>query len=198
MSYESAIMIVVSHSDSLGKFQNSELITVSDVDGSGVFSIHEENQAINEIVNILEGSRLLAVSINCHVLSLERLYDEVRDDSAIVWVHSRSKGVENTRYSHIDAILTHVTVSEGLSYTFPFVVTSPRADTIDVTPIVFSLGVFLGITVDFGSGSDEEASFGTFRQTEHVECAHERRLNGFHCIVLVVWWRRRTRQMIDF
>jgi len=40
--------------DSLGEFHNGELITVTDVDGSRVGSVHEENQTVNEIVDVLE------------------------------------------------------------------------------------------------------------------------------------------------
>jgi len=115
----------------------------------------------------------LTVTVDSHILALESLDDEVGDNSTVVWVHSGTERVEDTGNSDIDIILPHVTVGEGFGDSFTFIVTSSGTDTVDVTPVVFSLRVLLWVTVDLGSGSDEESSLGSLGETEHVQGTHE-------------------------
>lgn len=156
------------HSDSLGKLENGKLVTVTNVDGSGLGTVHEQDQTVDQIVNVLERSGLRSITVDSHVLTLEGLDDEVGNDSSVVWVHPWAKGVEDSGNSDIDTVLPHVTVGQGLGDSLTLVVTSSGTDTVDVTPVVFSLGVLLGITVDLGCGGDEESSLGSLGETKHV------------------------------
>jgi hypothetical protein len=170
---------------------------VTDVDRSGVWTVHKEDKTVDEIVDVLERPGLLTVTVDSHILALESLDDEVGDDSAVVGVHSGPEGVEDTGDSDIHRILPHVTVGKSLSDSFTLVVTSSGSDTVDVTPVVFSLGVFLGVTVDLGGGGDEETSLGSLGETEHVEGTHEPGLEGFDRVVLVVRRRCGAGQVVD-
>ena len=46
--------------------------------------------------------------------------------------------------------------------------------------------------------ADQETSLGSLSQAEHVQSAHERSLDGLDSIGLIVRWRGRARQVIDF
>ena len=73
--------------DELGKLANGELVTVADVDGTRLVRVHERDEAINEVVDVLEGAGLLAVAVHGHVLTAKRLDNEVRHDTAVKGVH---------------------------------------------------------------------------------------------------------------
>ena len=63
--------------------------------------------------------------------------------------------------------------------------------------LVFVLRVNLGITVNLGSGRDQEPSLGPLGQSEHVHGAHERGLDGLDRVVLVVRGRGGTGEMVN-
>jgi hypothetical protein len=46
--------------------------------------------------------------------------------------------------------------------------------------------------------ADEETGLGALGKTEHVEGAHEGRLNRLHSVELVVRWGRGAGKMVDF
>jgi hypothetical protein len=171
---------------------------VTNVDGSGLGTVHEQDQTIDQIVDVLERSSLGTITVNSHVFTLESLDDKVGNDSSVVWVHSWTESVENSSNSNINTILPHVTVSQGLGDSLSLVVTCSGTDTVDVTPVFFSLGVLFWVTVDFRGGGDEESSLGSLGKTEHVEGTHERSLDGLDSVVLVVRGGSGTCEMVDF
>ena len=59
------------------------------------------------------------------------------------------------------------------------------------------LGVDLWVTVDLGSGRDQEPSLGPLGESEHVHGTHERGLDGLDRVVLVVRGRGGTGQVVD-
>ncbi len=61
----------------LGKLANGELITVTDVDWAGLIRVHKRDETVDEVVHVLEGPSLLAVTIHGEVFALECLNDEV-------------------------------------------------------------------------------------------------------------------------
>ena len=186
------------YSDGLGELKDGEFVTVTDVDGSGLGTVHEQDQTIDQIVDVLERSSLGTITVNSHVFTLESLDDKVGNDSSVVWVHSWTESVEDSGNSDIDTILPHVTVSQSLGDSLSLVVTCSGTDTVDVTPVVFSLRVLLWVTVDFRGGGDEESSLGSLGKTEHVEGTHERSLDGLDSVVLVVRGGGGACEMVDF
>jgi hypothetical protein len=148
-------------------------------------------------VDVLERSSLRTITVNGHVLTLQSLDDEVGNDSSIVRVHPGAESVEDSGNSDINTVLPHVTISQGLGDSLSLVVTSSGTDTVDVTPVVFSLGVLLWVSVDLGGGGDEESSLGSLGETKHVEGTHERSLDGLDGVVLVVRGRCGTGQVVD-
>lgn len=185
------------YSDGLGKLEDGKFVTVTNVDGSGLGAVHQEDETVNQVVDVLERSSLGSITVDGHVLALERLDDKVRDDSAVVGVHPGAERVEDSGNSDIDAVLPHVAVRQGLGDSLALVVARSGTNTVDVTPVVLSLGVLLGVTVNLGRRRNEESGLGSLGETEHVERTHERRLDGLDGVVLVVRGRGRAGEVVD-
>ena len=95
----------------LREFTNGELITVTNVYGASLIRVHEGNHAVDEIMDVLEGSGLLAITVDGHVLTLERLDDEVGNHPTIKGVHCDGKCLQIA-----DKCVTNsLTYCEGLS-----------------------------------------------------------------------------------
>lgn len=73
--------------DELSKLTDSEFVAVTDVDGTRLVRVHESDHAVDEIMNVLERTRLLTVTVDRHVLAFEGLDDEVGDNTAVEGVH---------------------------------------------------------------------------------------------------------------
>ena len=50
--------------DEVGKFEYGELVAVAEVDGSRLARVHQRDQAVDQIVDVLEGTRLRAVAVD--------------------------------------------------------------------------------------------------------------------------------------
>lgn len=148
--------------DKFSELPNRELVPVANIDGPGFIRVHEKNQAIDEVVDILEGSGLLAVSIDRHIFAFEGLDNKVGDNTAIIWVHcihintgyrtsedgrltARAISVEYTGDTDINAILTLETIGQGLSNALSFVVASAGPNWVNVSP---AMGQILSDTPD--------------------------------------------------
>lgn len=186
------------HSDSLGKVDDGKLVRRANVDGAGFGTVHKKDQSIDQVVDVLERSGLLAVTVNSHILTLERLDDKVRDNSAVVRVHSGTECVEDTSNTDLDIVLSHVAISEGLGNSLALVVAGSGTDTVDMAPVLLTLRVLFGVAVDLGRRGDEESRLGSLGKTQHIECTHERGLDGLDRVVLVVGRRGRASKMVDF
>ena len=61
----------------LGKVPDRELVTVTDVHWPRLVRVHQRDETVDQIMNVLERPRLGTVPINGHVLPPKRLHDEV-------------------------------------------------------------------------------------------------------------------------
>jgi hypothetical protein len=77
--------------DSLGKLEDGELVGRSNVDGTRVGSVHQQDKTVDQVVDVLERSGLGTVTVNGHVLTLEGLDDEVGNNTTVVRVHPGSE-----------------------------------------------------------------------------------------------------------
>jgi len=135
--------------DVLGEFRDLVLGGVTKVDRLIIISIHQSVKTIHKITNVLERACLFTSSVNGNVLVLERLNDKVGDHASIVGVHAGSKGIEDTRNTHIDSILLVVTVHHRFGNTLSLIVASSRPDGVDISPVRFLLGRDFRISIDF-------------------------------------------------
>jgi hypothetical protein len=53
----------------------------------GLVRVHERDEAVDEVVDVLERARLVSVAVHGHVLAPQRLDDKVGDDAAVEGVH---------------------------------------------------------------------------------------------------------------
>lgn len=170
---------------------------VTNVDRSGVGTVHQQDKTVNQVVDVLEGSGLRTVAVDGHVLTLESLDDKVGNNSAVKGVHSGTESVEDTGDTNVDSVLSVVTIGQGLSDTLALIVTGSGTDTVDVTPVVLSLRVLLGVTVDLRGRSDEESGTGSLGETEHVEGTLKGGLQGLDGVDLVVRGGSRAGKVVD-
>lgn len=170
---------------------------VTNVDRSGVGTVHQQDKTVNQVVDVLEGSGLRTVAVDGHVLTLESLDNKVGNNSAVKGVHSGTESVEDTGDTNVDSVLSVVTIGQGLSDTLALIVTGSGTDTVDVTPVVLSLRVLLGVTVDLRGRSDEESGTGSLGETEHVEGTLKGGLQGLDGVDLVVRGGSRAGKVVD-
>jgi hypothetical protein len=71
----------------LRKLKYGKLVAVTDVDRARLGRVHERDQPVDEIVDVLERARLRAVAVDSQVLPAQRLHDEVGHDAPVVRVH---------------------------------------------------------------------------------------------------------------
>ena len=80
---------------------------------------------------------------------------------------------------------------------FALVVAAADADRVDVAPVVFGLGVNLGVAVNLRGGGLQDASLDPFGHSQHVDRAHHAGLDGLDRVVLVMHRRGGAGQVID-
>src|SRR5258707_1819301 len=73
----------------LGEIENCELFSGTNVDRASLVRVHEHDEAVNEIVNVLEGTGLHAVSVDSHILATKSLKDEIGHHTSIKRIHAR-------------------------------------------------------------------------------------------------------------
>jgi len=76
------------------------------------------------------------------------LYHKIGDHPSVIGVHPGAIGVENPYDLDINIILTFVIHAERFGASFPFIVTGTNTDWIDMPPIIFRLGMNLGVPVN--------------------------------------------------
>ena len=140
----------------LRKLEDGELVAVAEVDRARLGRVHERDQAVDQIVDVLERARLRAVAVHGQVFPAQRLHDKVGHHAAVVRVHCRSDpvnevrlggegeggltawaiGVEYARDAHVDTVLVVVAVCQGLGDALALVIARSWTDRVDVAPAI--------------------------------------------------------------
>ena len=186
-----------------GKLFNRKLTWIAEIDGTGdaVGAFHQADQAFDQVVDIAEASCLLAVAIKCYVFALERLNDEVRYDAAIIWVHTRPIRVEDARHLDVEIVLAMIIKEERSSTAFALVLTGPRTDRVDITPIAFFLRVHCRVAINFRGRGLQDARLHALGEAQHIDRAVDaglRRLNRVELIMDRTGWAGHVVDLIDF
>mmetsp|Transcript_11584 Transcript_11584/g.32911 ORF Transcript_11584/g.32911 Transcript_11584/m.32911 type:complete len:279 (+) Transcript_11584:1155-1991(+) len=168
------------------KVLDGVLVRIAEVDRAVVLSVHELVQTIDKVRHILEGPSLLAIAVDGNILVLQGLDDEVRDDSTIVGVHSRSERVEDTGDTNLHIVLVAVAVHHGLGDSLAFVVARSRPNGIHIAPIRFWLGMDLRVAINLRCRRQKHACLDPLGETKHIDGSHRARLDGLDGIVLIV------------
>ena len=182
-----------------GELGDGELARIAEVDGAGdvVARLHHRDQAGDQVVDVLEGPRLLPLAVDRQRLPGECADDEVRDDAAVMRVHARAVRVEQADDLDPQVVLAVVVEEQRLGRALALVVAGAGADGIDVSPVVLGLGVHLRVAVHLGGRRREDLRPGALGQPEHVDRAVHRGLRRLHRVALVVDRRGGAGQVVD-
>src|SRR4029453_6421451 len=112
-------------------------------------------------------------------------------------MHSRAVRIEETDHVDAQVMLAPIVEKDRLGGSLALVVTGPRSNWIDVTPIILSLRVDLRITVDLRSGCQQDPRLSPLGQAKHVDRPVHGSLGGLDWVALIVHWRRGTCQVVD-
>ena len=182
----------------LRELQDREFPGVADIHrADDLVLIHQANKAFNQVIDIAEGTGLLAFAIDGDVLSLQGLHDEVGNHASIIRQHAWAVGVENTHDTNINLILTMVVEEQGLRAALAFVVARADTDGIDIAPIAFGLWMDIWVAIDLGGGGLKDSGIDALGQAEAINRAHDGGLGGLDWIVLVVHRRRGASEVVD-
>ena len=112
-------------------------------------------------------------------------------------MHSRAVRVEQTDDFDAELMLAPVVEKERFCGSLALVVAGAYADRVDVTPIVLSLRVDLGIAVHLRRRGQQDPCFGPLGQAEHVDRPMDGSLRRLDWVALVVHGGRGTGEVVD-
>src|SRR5258708_28786725 len=185
--------------DKPGQLRDGYFDGVAEVDRSVdvALDIHQTREAVDQIVDIAERSRLRPRAIDGDRLVLQCLDDETGNDAPVLRVHVRAVGIEDARDPYGEPVLALVIVEQRLGAAFAFVVTSARACQINVTAVLLSLRMDVGIAVYLAGGRLQNAHTQALGETQHVDRSNDARLRRFNRIMLIVDRRGRASEVVD-
>ena len=73
----------------LSKFANLEFFAVTQINRTSLVRVHEGDETINQVVNVLEGAGLVTITIEGHVFTTQSLSNEVGYNATIERVHCK-------------------------------------------------------------------------------------------------------------
>jgi len=112
-------------------------------------------------------------------------------------MHIWTIGVKDPDNLYSNLVLLMIVCKEGLGTAFTFIITGTYPDGIYISPVWFRLWMNRGISIYFTGGCLQYFRFDPFCQAKHVDCSHHRCFNSFDGIVLIMYGRRRTGQVVD-
>ena len=118
---------------------DSEFVGIAQVDRAALGRVDHCDDAADQVIDITEAARLLAIPVDRYRVAGECLADEVGDDPAVVGAHTRAVGVEYPDHADVDPAGPAVCEGHCLSESLRLVVDAPRADGIDVSPVILGL-----------------------------------------------------------
>ena len=135
------------------QFLDGELTRVTKVDWSGDFwaTRHHGQQTFNEIVDITERARLLALTVDGEWSSIQCTDNEIGNNATVMWMHAGAVGIEKSNNLDIKVVLPAVIKEQGFGSPLTFVVAGPRTNRVHIAPVVLRLGVHLRVTINLGS-----------------------------------------------
>ena len=159
--------------------------------------LHVLAKRVDEVVAVLERTRLTAVAVDRDVLVAKRLHDEVRDHTAVLRMHARSVGIEDAHHPRVDIELANTVRNQRLAHSFAFVVAAADANRVDIAPLMLLLRMHQRIAVDFARRAMEQLRVITQCELEAEEDALDGRHRREHRTRLIVDRRGGTCEIVD-
>ena len=148
--------------------------------------VHVAPERLDEVVAVLERSRLAAVAEERDVPVRERLHYEVRDDASVLGVHLRTVRVEDAHHPDVHPVLPAVVGAQRLRDALALVVAAPEPDRVDVAPVLLDLRMHERVAVYLARRGVEHARLRLERELEHVHRAEHGALRRLDGVLLVV------------
>src|SRR5690554_7039218 len=172
---------------------------ITQVHGSNKFirGLHHPYHALQQIIHVLKTAGLHAVAKNGNGFILQGLNNEVGYDPPVVGMHAGAVGVEDANDPDVDLILPVVVEKQTLCTALTLVVARPNTNGINVAPVIFGLGVYQGVAINFAGRCLKNFRLNTLGQSQHIYGTHHRGLYGFDGVVLIMYGRSRTGQVVN-
>lgn len=185
--------------DDIRQLPDREFAGIAEIERAGdvIRRRHQAQEGVDEIVDVAEGSGLLAAAVNGDVLATKRLDDEIRDDPAVIRPHAGPVGIEDAGDLDPDAMLAMVVEEERFRASLALVVAGARPDRIDVPPIVFRLRMLERVAIDLRRRGLENGGVLPAGQVQEVEGAEHAGLGRMNAVRLIVGRRGGTGQVVD-
>lgn len=136
-----------------GEFPDGELVRIAEVDWANhVRLTHHATDSFDEIIDVLEATRLRAITVDRDVLPLQRLHDEVGDHAPVIRVHVWTVGVEDSNHPNINVLFPIVVEEQALRIHLADIVARADARDVDVPTIILRLRVDKRVAVHLAGG----------------------------------------------
>ena len=183
----------------LRQLLHRELDGVAEVEGADhVVLLHHQDESlrvrqdehinVDQIVDVLEGASLTAITVDGNVLAAQRLANEVGDDAAVVRVHERAVGVEDANHANVEVVGAVVVEEDGLSGSLALIVAGAGSDGVHVSVVLLcasdggitptGLGMDERVSVDLARAGVQETASRVAGQMKKVEDSENRALEG--------------------
>ena len=96
----------------------------------------EITKDVNQIVDVLEGTSLTTITVDGDVFAAKCLANEIGDNTAIVRVHVRTVGVEDTHHANVEIVGTVVVEEDGLSGSLTLIVARTGSDGVHISVVL--------------------------------------------------------------
>jgi hypothetical protein len=185
--------------DALGELEDGVLFGVPEVNDfpREAIGFHEADESRDQVAHVTERAGLVPRAVDGDGFSPQCLHAEVGDDAAIGGVGAGTVGIEDAGDAGVELVLADVLADEGFCEAFAFVVAGAGPVGVDVSPIVFGLGMDEGIAVDLAGGRLEEPGPVVARQLEGMVGAVAVDHEGFDRVAAVAFRAGGTGEVVD-
>ena len=101
-------------------------------------------------------------------------------------MHARSIGIEDARNLDFQPVLAMIIEKERFGATLALVVARSDPDGVHMAPIIFGLGMNVGIAINFAGRSLKDFALQALGKAENVDGTVDGRLDRLHRIMLIV------------
>ena len=116
--------------------------------------------------------------------------------SSFGYLKNEAIRIEYADYFYQNTMLTVIIHAQSFGTTFSFIITRPVAYGIHIPPISLPLGMRQRITIHLTGRSLKYFCFVTLRQSQHIKRAEDSRLRRFDSIMLIMYRRSGTCQIV--
>ena len=185
--------------DQVREIGDREFTRIAQVDRTGDLRLgtHHLQQALNEVVDVAERPRLLALTVDRQRQFLQRADNEVGHHPSVMRMHPGTVGVEQSNHLDLEAMLSVIVEEQSFGGPLALVVARPGPDRVHVSPIVLRLRMHQWIPVHLRGRRQQDLGTGPLGQAQHVDRSVHGSLGGLHRVTLIMNRARWAGKVID-